>query len=155
MPFIRNQRGITGLETAIILIAFVIVASVFAYSIISAGLFTDAKVKETVNTGVDQATGSLAISGEMKADGQPATVLTAADAASAWTVSPNVTAATETTDRKEGIGAVRLSIAVGFTSGLIAFENLVAPVDLSSHFAAVTCPPVLGPKIPRVRPVFS
>ncbi|HIN14715.1 MAG TPA: flagellin, partial [Dehalococcoidia bacterium] len=27
-----NQRGITGLETAIILIAFVVVASVFAFT---------------------------------------------------------------------------------------------------------------------------
>ena len=30
----RNQEGITGLETAIILIAFVIVASVFAYVLV-------------------------------------------------------------------------------------------------------------------------
>ena len=36
----RNQRGITGLETAIILIAFVVVASVFAYTVLSAGIFS-------------------------------------------------------------------------------------------------------------------
>ncbi|MDY6911822.1 MAG: archaellin/type IV pilin N-terminal domain-containing protein, partial [Chloroflexota bacterium] len=28
-----NQKGITGLETAIILIAFVVVAAVFAYTV--------------------------------------------------------------------------------------------------------------------------
>ena len=33
-----NQEGITGLETAIILIAFVVVAAVFAYTVLSAGL---------------------------------------------------------------------------------------------------------------------
>ena len=32
----RDQTGVTGLETAIILIAFVIVASVFAYVVLSA-----------------------------------------------------------------------------------------------------------------------
>ena len=35
-----SQRGITGLETAIILIAFVVVASVFAFTVISTGIFT-------------------------------------------------------------------------------------------------------------------
>jgi len=34
----RSQKGITGLETAIILIAFVVVASVFAFTIFSAGV---------------------------------------------------------------------------------------------------------------------
>ena len=33
-----NQRGITGLETAIELIAFVVVASVFAFAVLSTGL---------------------------------------------------------------------------------------------------------------------
>ena len=31
---VRDQRGITGLETAIVLIAFVVVASVFAFAVI-------------------------------------------------------------------------------------------------------------------------
>ena len=48
----KKQEGITGLETAIILIAFVIVASVFAFVVLSAGLFSSQKAKEAVNTGV-------------------------------------------------------------------------------------------------------
>jgi flagellin FlaB len=48
MPHVRrllersgaDQRGVTGLETAIILIAFIVVASVFAYSVLSAGVFS-------------------------------------------------------------------------------------------------------------------
>ncbi|HUV53535.1 MAG TPA: archaellin/type IV pilin N-terminal domain-containing protein, partial [Dehalococcoidia bacterium] len=39
----RDERGITGLETAIILIAFVVVASVFAYTVLSAGIFSSQK----------------------------------------------------------------------------------------------------------------
>jgi flagellin FlaB len=46
------QKGITGLETAIILIAFVIVASVFAYVVLSAGLFSSEKTKQAVNAGL-------------------------------------------------------------------------------------------------------
>jgi flagellin FlaB len=45
-----NQQGITGIETAIILIAFVIVASVFAYVVLSAGLFSTQKAKEAIRS---------------------------------------------------------------------------------------------------------
>ena len=38
-----DQRGITGLETAIVLIAFVVVASVFAFAVLSTGLLSSEK----------------------------------------------------------------------------------------------------------------
>ena len=44
----RDQSGITGLETAIILIAFVVVASVFAFTVLSTGIFSAERGKETV-----------------------------------------------------------------------------------------------------------
>ena len=37
---LRDRRGITGLETAIVLIAFVVVASVFAFAVLSTGLLS-------------------------------------------------------------------------------------------------------------------
>ena len=46
--FHRGQKGITGLETAIILIAFVTVAAVLAYSVLSAGIFSSERGKEAV-----------------------------------------------------------------------------------------------------------
>ena len=48
----RDQKGITGLETAIILIAFVVVASVFAYTALSAGLFSTQKSQEAIHAGL-------------------------------------------------------------------------------------------------------
>ena len=45
------QKGITGLETAIILIAFVVVASVFAFTVLSTGIFASERSKETVSGG--------------------------------------------------------------------------------------------------------
>jgi len=47
----QTQRGITGLETAIILIAFVVVASVFAFTVLSTGIFSSERSKETVHAG--------------------------------------------------------------------------------------------------------
>jgi len=60
-----NQKGITGLETAIILIAFVVVAAVFAYSILSAGLFSSQKSSEAVYKGLNEARGTIIIKGSV------------------------------------------------------------------------------------------
>jgi flagellin FlaB len=60
-----NQQGITGIETAIILIAFVIVASVFAYVVLSAGLFSTQKAKEAIHAGLDEARSTLEVKGNM------------------------------------------------------------------------------------------
>jgi flagellin FlaB len=61
----KNQRGITGIETAIILIAFVIVASVFAYVVLSAGLFSTQKAKEAINAGLNEAKSTIEIKGNV------------------------------------------------------------------------------------------
>jgi archaeal flagellin FlaB len=55
----RKQRGITGLETAIILIAFVVVASVFSFTVLSTGVFASERSKETVYAGLEEAKSSL------------------------------------------------------------------------------------------------
>jgi flagellin FlaB len=59
----RGERGITGLETAIILIAFVVVASVFAYTVLSAGIFSSQKGKEAVYAGLDEARSAVTLKG--------------------------------------------------------------------------------------------
>jgi archaeal flagellin FlaB len=59
----KEQKGITGLETAIILIAFVVVAAVFAYTVLSAGLFSTQKSQEAVYAGLKETQGTLEILG--------------------------------------------------------------------------------------------
>ena len=63
----ENQQGITGLETAIILIAFVIVASVFAYVVLSAGLFSAQKAKEAVHAGLEETRSTMELKGNVLA----------------------------------------------------------------------------------------
>ncbi len=62
-----KEEGITGLETAIILIAFVIVASVFSYVVLSAGLFSSQKTKEAMNAGLQSTMSTLEIKGNVVA----------------------------------------------------------------------------------------
>ena len=60
------QRGIiTGLETAIVLIAFVVVSSVYAFAAQSTGLFSSDKAKETHAAGGPEARGTLELKGSV------------------------------------------------------------------------------------------
>ena len=59
----RNERGITGLETAIILIAFVVVATVFAFIVLTTGIFSAERGKETVFAGLQKARGTMEVRG--------------------------------------------------------------------------------------------
>ena len=59
----EGERGITGLETAIILIAFVVVAAVFAYTVLSAGIFATQKSQETIYSGLEQTASAMEIKG--------------------------------------------------------------------------------------------
>ena len=58
-----GEAGITGLETAIILIAFVVVASVFAYTVLSAGIFSSEKSKEIVHSALDEVRSTVVLRG--------------------------------------------------------------------------------------------
>jgi flagellin FlaB len=69
MKFFRNEKGFTGLEAAIVLIAFVTVAAVFSYILLGAGFFATQKSQEVVHTGVKQATSSMEIVGTVVARG--------------------------------------------------------------------------------------
>jgi len=60
---VREERGITGLETAIVLIAFVVVAAVFAFVVLSTGLFSSERGKETVYAGLAKTRGSMELTG--------------------------------------------------------------------------------------------
>jgi flagellin FlaB len=59
----RDERGITGLETAIILIAFVVVATVFAFVVLTTGIFSAERGKETVFAGLHKARGTMEVRG--------------------------------------------------------------------------------------------
>jgi len=61
----KDEKGFTGLEAAIVLIAFVVVAAVFSYVMLGAGFYTTQKSQEVVHTGVAQASSSIAPSGDV------------------------------------------------------------------------------------------
>jgi archaeal flagellin FlaB len=61
----KKQEGITGLETAIILIAFVTVAAVLAYTVLSVGIFSSERGKEAVYSGLESAQSTMTLRGSV------------------------------------------------------------------------------------------
>ena len=59
----RQEQGITGLETAIILIAFVVVATVFAFVVLTTGVYSAERGKESVFAGLNKARGTAELRG--------------------------------------------------------------------------------------------
>ncbi|HUK50207.1 MAG TPA: archaellin/type IV pilin N-terminal domain-containing protein [Terriglobales bacterium] len=59
----RNRKAISGLETAIVLIAFVIVASAFAYATLNMGFLATQKSQQVVLGGLQAAASALTVDG--------------------------------------------------------------------------------------------
>ena len=103
-PLLRDQRGITGLETAIVLIAFVVVSSVFAFAALSTGLFTTDKAKETIHAGLSEARSTMELKGSVIAN---ATVAGSAGKVKTLTFQVANAAAGEAIDLSQGNTIIR------------------------------------------------
>ena len=63
------HRGIIGVESAIVMIAFVIVAAALAFVVLNMGFATTQKAKTTIISSLGEATSSLEVSGKVMAIG--------------------------------------------------------------------------------------
>jgi len=92
----RDERGITGLETAIVLISFIVVAAVFSFVMLSAGVFSSERGRETVYAGLAKTRGSISLTGGILATSNQTQItdltLTATLAAGGESVSLNPSA---------------------------------------------------------------
>lgn len=69
-PFLlprRSEAGITGLETAIILIAFVVVATVFSFTVLTSGLFASQRTSAAANSALTGVQDTLELAGPIVA----------------------------------------------------------------------------------------
>lgn len=60
-----GKKGIVGIEAAIVLIAFVIVAAALAFVVINMGMYTTQKSKEVMQQGLNEATTALQVDGSV------------------------------------------------------------------------------------------
>jgi flagellin FlaB len=59
----KQRRGILGIESAIVMIAFVVVAAALAFVVLNAGFGTTQKSKTTISEGLQAATGAVEVAG--------------------------------------------------------------------------------------------
>ena len=59
----KREHAFSGLEAAIVLIAFVVVATVFSYTLLGTGFFATSKAQDTAVTGYKQASAGVYIDG--------------------------------------------------------------------------------------------
>jgi flagellin FlaB len=121
-PLGRDERGITGLETAIVLIAFVVVSSVFAFAALSTGLFTTDKAKQTIHAGLAEVRGTMELKGSL--------------IATAGTTGNNGTVDSLTFQISNAAGGDAIDMTVGNT--IIKYQDLsqVVNLDVAGEFTA-------------------
>ncbi|MBK8902287.1 MAG: flagellin [Anaerolineaceae bacterium] len=65
---VKDEKGVSALETAIILIAFVVVAAIFAFTILSAGTTSTEQSKEAIYAGLSEVRSSMELRGAVVAE---------------------------------------------------------------------------------------
>ncbi len=139
---LAGERGITGMETAIILIAFVVVASVFAFAVLSTGLFTSDKSKETIQSGLSKTRGTLETKGPVRAAASSAAVTSAAvgtgdGGTTAFPIPHNpLVPGLETVSLAGAVQTRGTDYSISYDTGVITFN--VAPALASSITADYT-----------------
>jgi len=63
----RNRKGMVGIDTAIILIAFVLVAAAVAFVVLDMGMTSAQKAKQTMENGLQESSTALQVNGEVMA----------------------------------------------------------------------------------------
>ena len=61
----KKEIAFSGLEAAIVLIAFVVVAAVFSYVMLGAGFFATQKSQEVTYSGIKQSTSNIVLDGQL------------------------------------------------------------------------------------------
>ncbi len=65
MKMFKDRRGMTGLETAIILVAFVITAAAFSFVVLNMGFLTAQKSQTVIASGMEEASSSIQCDGDL------------------------------------------------------------------------------------------
>jgi len=116
----KDKAALTGLETAIILIAFVIVAAAFAFVVLNMGFYTSQRSKTVIQSGLGEASSAIELDGSVIAYGQPGDGATPTD-------KQNVTGIVIYIKLSCGRYPVELNegkLVISYSNDRISFDNL-------------------------------
>lgn len=100
--FRRSRRGVIGIESAIVLIAFVIVAAALSFVVLNMGFSTTQKAKQTIGQGLDTSSSVLEVGGSVSGH-----LNSTAGALDIVTIPLKVASGSKSVDLQESLTAVR------------------------------------------------
>jgi flagellin FlaB len=123
----HTHRGIIGIESAIVLIAFVIVAAALAFVVLNMGFATTQKAKTTIISSLKEASSGIAVSGKVTAIAN---------------VAGNVVNATsiplKVTSGGDSINLDNFTVSVKYLSNTVEYDNILAATLTSTTYANLT-----------------
>jgi flagellin FlaB len=119
----HTHRGIIGIESAIVLIAFVIVAAALAFVVLNMGFATTQKAKTTIISSLKEASSSLQISGKVTAIADVSAGLVNATA-----IPIKVTAGGAT------INLDNSTVSIKYLSNTVEYDNILVATLVSNTY---------------------
>jgi flagellin FlaB len=122
----RTRRGVVGIESAIVLIAFVIVAAALSFVVLNMGFSTTQKAKSTITSGLGEASSALEIAGQVTAKGN-----TTASKIDAYTIPVKIASGGSPID------VTASKTAVKYFSKSVSYDNIFKGVLTSGTYSSM------------------
>jgi len=110
----HTHRGIIGIESAIVLIAFVIVAAALAFVVLNMGFATTQKAKTTIISSLSEASSGIAVSGKVTAIAN-----VAADNVNATSIPLKITSG------GDSINLDNSTVSIKYLSNTVEYDNIL------------------------------
>jgi len=110
----HTHRGIIGIESAIVLIAFVIVAAALAFVVLNMGFATTQKAKTTIISSLSEASSGIAVSGKVTAIAN-----VAADNVNATSIPLKITSG------GDSINLDNATVSIKYLSNTVEYDNIL------------------------------
>ena len=125
----KSRRGVIGIESAIVMIAFVIVAAALAFVVLNMGFSTTQKAKTAIASSITEASSSLEIAGKVSGVG--------------YIAQGKLNATAVPLKIAGGGGAVNLdplTTSIRYFSNSVSYDNIYGPscIDISTTYGNLT-----------------
>ena len=123
----HTHRGIIGIESAIVLIAFVIVAAALAFVVLNMGFATTQKAKTTIISSLSEASSGIAVSGKVTAIANvPAAKVNA------------TSIPLKITSGGDSINLSNSTVSIKYLSNSVEYDNILVATLTSTTYANLT-----------------
>jgi flagellin FlaB len=121
-----KRRAVTGIESAILLISFVIVAAAIAYVVLNSGFQSTQKAKSTITSGLSEASSGIEVAGAATGKGN----LTSASLA-AYTIPAKLAAGGSSVDIAQD------KVIIRYSTKSVTYDNIYSGIMSNTTFASI------------------